>query len=118
MPDPTPTTAAPAPTVAQAPAPAPAPVPASRTRRDETASQAWAEALAKACTHPDHARRPRSELMAAALQAHRTLTRGPGPGVPLTALGPHGDPRALAAFVAVYAAQQHPSETRAPGNSA
>ncbi|MGW6261609.1 hypothetical protein [Streptomyces sp. NPDC055085] len=114
MPDPTPTTTAPAPTVAQAPDP----VPASRTRRDETASQAWAEALAKACTHPDHACRPRSELMAAALQAHRTLTRGPGPGVPLTALGPHGDPRALAAFVAVYAAQQHPRETRTPGNPA
>ncbi|MET8036736.1 hypothetical protein [Streptomyces sp. NPDC005345] len=109
MPDPTPTptTAAPVPTVA----------PAARTRSDENASQAWAEALAMACTHPDHARRPRSELMAAALQAHRTLTRGPGPDVPLTALGPHGDPRALAAFVAVYAAQQHPRERRTPGNS-
>ncbi|MFG2439855.1 hypothetical protein [Streptomyces sp. NPDC048508] len=112
MPDPTPTTA-PDPD----PAPDPAPVPASRTRRDESASQAWAEALAKACTHPDHARRPRSELMAAALQAHRALTRGPGPGVPLTALGAHGDPRALAAFVAVYAAQQHPRERRTSGNA-
>lgn len=116
MPHPTPTATPTA--AAPAPAPAPAPVPASRARRDETASQAWAEALATACTHPDHARRPRGELMAAALQAHRTLTRGPGPGVPLTALGPHGDPRALAAFVAVYAAQQHPRERRTPGNAA
>jgi hypothetical protein len=108
MPDPTPTVA---------PAPAPIPHPA-RTRRDEIASHAWAEALAIACADPDHARRPRSELMAAALQAHRTLTRGPGPGVPLTALGPHGDVRALAAFVAVYSAQQHRRETRTPGNAA
>ncbi|MFF0190311.1 hypothetical protein [Streptomyces sp. NPDC005244] len=109
MPDPTPT---PTPTVAPAPNPHP------RTRRDEIASRAWAEALAIACADPDHARRPRGELMAAALQAHRTLTRGPGPSVPLTALGPHGDPRALAAFVAVYAAQQPPRATRTPGNAA
>ncbi|MEU8792984.1 hypothetical protein [Streptomyces sp. NPDC048643] len=111
MPDPTPT-------VAPAPAPAPAPIPHPRTRRDEIASHAWAEALATACAHPDHAHRPRGELMAAALEAHRTLTRGPGPSVPLTALGPHGDPRALAVFVTVYAAQQHPRETRTPGNAA
>lgn len=110
MPDPTPTPAV-------APAPAPHPGTRTRTRRDEIASRAWAEALAIACADPDHARRPRGELMAAALQAHRTLTRGPGPSVPLTALGPHGDPRALAAFVAVYAAQQPPRATRTPGNA-
>ncbi|MET7746862.1 hypothetical protein [Streptomyces sp. NPDC005385] len=112
MPDPTPT-----PAVAPAPNPA-VPVPHPCMRRDEIASRAWAEALAIACADPDHARRPRAELMAAALQAHRTLTRGPGPSVPLTALGPHGDPRALAAFVAVYAAQQPPRATRNPGNAA
>lgn len=58
------------------------------------------------------------ELMAAALGAHRTLARGRSQSVPLTALGPHGDPRALAAFVAVYAAQQHASAAPAPGHAA
>lgn len=75
--------------------------------RDEIASRAWAEALAMACGDADHAHRPPGELLAASLKAHRTLSRGLGQSVPLTALGPDGGVLGLAAFVAVYAAQSN-----------
>ncbi|MFG2313286.1 hypothetical protein ACGFS9_32215 [Streptomyces sp. NPDC048566] len=86
--------------------PDPTSAPLPEPRREDIASRAWAEALAMACADPGHARRDAGELLAAALRAHHTLTRGPRRSVPLTALGAHGDVRALAAFVAVYAAQQ------------
>ncbi|MFE5602998.1 hypothetical protein ACFQ8O_27895 [Streptomyces coelicoflavus] len=74
-----------------------------------TASRAWAEALAVTRGDADRAGRTRhcrGELVAAALSAHRTLSRDFGRGVPVTALGPDGAPRGLAAFVAVYAVQR------------
>ncbi|MGV4982317.1 hypothetical protein ACVB8X_23990 [Streptomyces sp. NRAIS4] len=46
------------------------------------------------------------ELVAAALKAHRALSRGLGESVPVTALGPDGALRGLAAFIAVYAARR------------
>ncbi|MGW6062994.1 hypothetical protein [Streptomyces sp. NPDC055189] len=86
----------------------PKPVPPhQRQRQDEIASRAWAEALAMACGDADHAHRPPGELLAASLAAHRTLSRGLGQSVPLTALGPDGGVLGLAAFVAVYAAQSN-----------
>ncbi|GGV66844.1 hypothetical protein GCM10010277_74970 [Streptomyces longisporoflavus] len=77
--------------------------------KDDIASRAWAEALAMACGDADHAHRPPGELLAASLRAHRTLSRGLGQSVPLTALGPNGGVLGLAAFVAVYAAQSNPA---------
>ncbi|MGY1528594.1 hypothetical protein ACW69C_33395 [Streptomyces sp. MN3] len=71
-----------------------------------TASRAWSEALAMTREDTDAAHRSRGELVAAALSAHRTLSRDFGRSVPVTALGPEGAPRGLAAFVAVYAAQR------------
>lgn len=84
--------------------------PTSNPRRDEIASRAWAEALAMA---DGDAGRPAGELVAAALKAHRTLSRGLGQSVPVTALGPDDGVRGLAAFVAVYATQQEQRD--APG---
>jgi hypothetical protein len=52
--------------------------------------------------------------MAAALKTHRMLSRGLGQNVPLTPLGPDGAARGLAAFVAVYAAQQERGGNGAP----
>ncbi|MCA2205348.1 hypothetical protein ACPCSQ_17990 [Streptomyces griseoincarnatus] len=71
-----------------------------------TASRAWSEALATTREDTDAAHRSRGELVAAALSAHRILSRDFGRSVPVTALGPDGAPRGLAAFVAVYAAQR------------
>ncbi|CAL9323720.1 hypothetical protein [Streptomyces sp. R02] len=71
-----------------------------------TASRAWSDALALTREDTDAAHRSRGELVAAALSAHRTLSRGYGRSVPVTALGPDGAPRGLAAFVAVYAVQR------------
>ncbi|MEQ8143366.1 hypothetical protein [Streptomyces sp. OP7] len=75
-----------------------------------TASRARAEALAMTRGDTDAAHRSRGELVAAALSAHRTLSRDFGRSVPVTALGPDGAPRGLAAFVAVYAVQQQRHE--------
>jgi len=94
------------------------PNPVPHLRKDEIASRACAEALAMACGDADHAHRPPGELVAAALKAHRTLSRGLGQSVPLTALGPDGGVRGLAAFVAVYAAQQGQRDDRDSGAAA
>ncbi|MGQ4437835.1 MULTISPECIES: hypothetical protein [unclassified Streptomyces] len=53
------------------------------------------------------------ELAARALRAHSTLAQGLGRSIPVTGLEPGGGPRALAAFLAVYAAQ-HTHRTPAP----
>ncbi|MFJ4981138.1 hypothetical protein ACIP6X_38485 [Streptomyces coeruleorubidus] len=86
------------------------PIPVPHARDDETtASRAWAEALAMTRGDADRsgrAHRSQDELVAAALSAHRTLSREFGGSVPVTALGTDGAPRGLAAFVAVYAVQQ------------
>ena len=84
----------------------PKPVPPHQ-RKDEIASRAWAEALAMACGDADHTHRTPGELVAASLEAHRTLSRGLGQSVPFTALGPDGGVLGLAAFVAVYATQSN-----------
>ncbi|MFJ2162822.1 hypothetical protein [Streptomyces sp. NPDC087856] len=81
----------------------PAPPPDPHTRRADLASRAWTEALAM--TRPGHASRPCGELAAAALREHSALSAALGRSVPLTALGPGGGTGALAAFLAVYAAQ-------------
>ncbi|MFC8436842.1 hypothetical protein ACFUJT_01320 [Streptomyces griseoincarnatus] len=75
-----------------------------------TASRAWSEALATTRKDTDATHRSRGELVAAALSAHRTLSRDFGRSVPVTALGPDGAPRGLAAFVAVYAVQRERHE--------
>lgn len=98
------------------PEPDPNQVPHPRT--DEIASRAWAEALAMAVGDADPAHRPPGELVAAALKAHRTLSRSHGQSVPVTALGPDGGVRGLAAFVAVYAAQQEQRDDRGLGEAA
>lgn len=82
----------------------PIPVPHAPDDGTTTASRAWAEALATTREDTD-ATRSRGEAVAAALSAHRTLSRDFGRSVPVTALGPHGTARGLAAFVAVYAVQ-------------
>ncbi|MFI9754697.1 hypothetical protein [Streptomyces collinus] len=86
------------------------PIPVPHARDDETtASRAWAEALAMTrgdANRSDRAHRSQGELVAAALSAHRTLSREFGRSVPVTALGPDDASRGLAAFVAVYAVQQ------------
>jgi hypothetical protein len=92
--------------------------PVAHLRKDQIASRAWAEALAMACGDADHAHRPPGELAAAALRVHRMLSRGLGHSVPVTALGPDGGVRGLAAFLAVYAAQQEQRDDRAPGAAA
>ncbi|MFJ2893230.1 hypothetical protein ACIO53_45120 [Streptomyces sp. NPDC087305] len=82
----------------------PAPPPEPYTRRADLASRAWTEALAM--TRPGRAPRPCGELAAAALREHSALSAALGRSVPLTALGPDGGGTgALAAFLAVYAAQ-------------
>ncbi|MFK0063906.1 hypothetical protein ACIQTN_32330 [Streptomyces werraensis] len=78
---------------------------------DDIASRAWAEALEMAHGDPDRAP---GELVAAALEAHRELSRALGRTVPVTALGPDGGVRGLAAFVAVYAARRDRRTGRAP----
>ncbi|MGA5292068.1 hypothetical protein [Streptomyces pseudogriseolus] len=77
-----------------------------------TASRAWSDALALTREDTDAAHRSWGELVAAALSAHRTLSRGYGRSVPVTALGPDGAPRGLAAFVAVYAVQRERERER------
>ncbi|MGW0614954.1 hypothetical protein [Streptomyces sp. NPDC002788] len=97
------------------PEPRPIPVPHARGDDETTASRAWAEALATTHGDTDGAHRPhrfQGELVAAALSAHRTLSREFGRSVPVTALGPDGTARGLAAFVAVYAVQQEQHERK------
>ncbi|MCX4818303.1 hypothetical protein OG601_47930 [Streptomyces sp. NBC_01239] len=95
-----------------APPTRPAPPPGPHTRRADLASRAWTEALAMTRPDPDpdpgpgRAPRPCGELAAAALREHSALSAALGRSVPLTALGPGGGGTgALAAFLAVYAAQ-------------
>ena len=84
--------------------PNPDPNPAPHPRGAEIATRARAEALATACADADQAaHQPPGELVAAALGAHRRLSRGLGRSVPVTVLGPDGDVCGLVAFVAVYA---------------
>ncbi|KUM99175.1 hypothetical protein AQI95_40510 [Streptomyces yokosukanensis] len=96
----------------------PDPNPVPHLSKDEIASWAWAEVLTMACADAEHAHRPPGELVAAALKAHRTLSRGLRQSVPVTALGPDGGVRGLAAFVAVYAAQQDQPDGRDLGEAA
>ncbi|MEU6381104.1 hypothetical protein [Streptomyces sp. NPDC046909] len=97
------------------------PVP-HRPRREDIASRAWAAAQEMAGEDTDRAggpERPAGELVAAALKAHRTLSRGLGQSVPVTPLGPDGGGvRGLAAFVAVYAAEQEQREEGGLGAAA
>ncbi|SNX88214.1 hypothetical protein SAMN06272735_8653 [Streptomyces sp. TLI_55] len=80
----------------------------------EIVTRAWAEARSMAGLGPRGGRppggRPPGEVAAAALSAHGTLSAGLGRSVPFTALAPAGTTdsgvRQLAAFLAVYAAQQ------------
>ena len=82
------------------------PAPPPHTRRADLASRAWTEALAMTRPGPGRASRPCGELAAAALREHSALSAALGRSVPLTALGPGGGGTgALAAFLAVYAAQ-------------
>ncbi len=81
------------------------PAPPPHTRRADLASRAWTEALAMTRPGPGRAPRPCGELAAAALREHSALSAALGRSVPLTALGPGGGTGALAAFLAVYAAQ-------------
>ncbi|MFF6992679.1 hypothetical protein [Streptomyces sp. NPDC010273] len=101
-----------------APPTRPAPPPGPHTRRADLASRAWTEARAMTRPDPDsgpdsgpgRAPLPCGELAAAALREHSALSAALGRSVPLTALGPGGGgTAALAAFLAVYAAQD---ETR------
>ncbi|MEU4469106.1 hypothetical protein AB0G20_36350 [Streptomyces sp. NPDC024017] len=85
--------------------------------KDEFASRARAEALAMTGQDTGQAHRPAGELVAAALKAHRTLVRGLGRSVPLTALGPDAGVRGLTAFLAVYAAR-HPAPGDGPSEQA
>lgn len=86
------------------------PDPVPHSRPEEILSRARAEALALA--GEDRGRRHRTPdeggLVAAALEAHRALSRDLGRSVPLTALGPDGGVRGLTAFLAVYAARRAP----------
>ena len=81
--------------------PIPQPVPHPRTEETVSRSRTRAPATARGAAH-----RPPVEQMAAALKAHRALSRGLKQNVPLTALGPDRGVRGLAAFAAVYAAHQ------------
>ncbi|TQJ37129.1 hypothetical protein OHU34_43155 [Streptomyces sp. NBC_00080] len=77
----------------------------------EFASRARAEALAMAGADPDRAHRPPGALAAAALRAYSTLSAGTGRSVPVTVFAAGGDGvRELAAFLAVYAAEQERQE--------
>ncbi|MFI6475187.1 hypothetical protein ACIBL5_33580 [Streptomyces sp. NPDC050516] len=96
----------------------PEPKPVPHLRKDEIVSRAWAEALAMACSDADHAHRPPGELVAAALKAHHTLSRGLGPSGPVAAVGSDGGVRWLAAFVAEYAAHQQQRDERDRGEAA
>ncbi|MFE9683943.1 hypothetical protein [Streptomyces sp. NPDC006285] len=98
--------------------PQPDPHQVPQPRKDEITSRAWAEALAMACGVADHTHRPPGELVAAALQAHRALSRGLGQNVQVTALGPAGAVRGLAAFVAGYAAQRPSRDSGTTWNTA
>jgi hypothetical protein len=75
----------------------------------EIVTRAWAEARSMAGLGP-RGGRPPGEVAAAALSAHGALSAGLGHSVPFTALTPAGTTdsgvRQLAAFLAVYAAQQ------------
>ncbi|MFD9393203.1 hypothetical protein ACFWBB_21545 [Streptomyces sp. NPDC060000] len=92
------------------PTPTPAPTPYAHTA--DLVTRAWREASCMAGAGPDAAaHRPPGDLTAAALRAHRTLSAGLGHTVAFTALGPRGDGvRGLAAFLAVYAAQQQSAQ--------
>ncbi|MGX1915373.1 hypothetical protein ACWIID_42165 [Streptomyces phaeochromogenes] len=88
-----------------------------RFRKAEIASQALAEARSMA--GHGHGHRPPGDLAAAALRAHGTLSAGLGQSVPFTALGPGGGGvQGLAAFLAVYAAQQELQDAQDLGEAA
>ena len=92
----------------------------------ELVSRAWTEALAMTsadphpgpCSGSDGRADPGcpgpGELAAHALRAHSALAQGLGRCIPVTGLSPGGggEVRALAAFLAVYAAHdEHPAPT-------
>ncbi|WP_329374943.1 hypothetical protein [Streptomyces sp. NBC_01483] len=80
-------------------------------RKAEIVSRAWAEACSMAGVGPDRGHRPPGELAAAALRAHGALSTRFGRSVPFTMAGPKGcGMQGLAAFLAVYAAQQEPQK--------
>ncbi|MGW0877381.1 hypothetical protein ACWD3Z_44020 [Streptomyces sp. NPDC002740] len=86
------------------------PIPQPPARKAEFASRARAEALAMAGAGPDVHHLP-GALAAAALRAHSTLSAGTGRSVPVTVFAAGGDGvRGLAAFLAVYAAEQERQE--------
>ncbi|WP_314225095.1 hypothetical protein [Streptomyces zaehneri] len=87
--------------------------PTTHERTAEITSRAGAEARSMAGTGPGHAHRPRRDpLAAAALRTHGRLSAGLRHSAPLPALGPTGATvHALAAFLAVYAAQDPDAPT-------
>ncbi|MFB7248318.1 hypothetical protein CW362_41245 [Streptomyces populi] len=85
--------------------------PTPHTRPADLVPRAWREALSMAGAGPDPGRGQDGDLTAAALRAHRALSAGFGHSVGFTALGPGGDSvRGLAAFLAVYAAEQRAAQ--------
>ncbi|MBK3581966.1 hypothetical protein JHN63_51170 [Streptomyces sp. MBT65] len=120
------------------------PTPRRHAHSAELVSRAWTEALpmTSAAPRPDSgpdsgpdsdsgpgsgsgsgdrasAGCPRAgELAARALRAHSALAQGLGQCIPVTGLRPGGGTRALAAFLAVYAAQdEHRPPTPGPAAS-
>ncbi len=98
------------------------PAPARHAHTVDLVSRARTEALAMTspAPAPDSGPDPApglgsgpGELAARALRAHSTLAQGLGRSIPVTGLEPGGGPHALAAFLAVYAAQ-HTHRTPAP----
>ncbi|CAL9653300.1 hypothetical protein [Streptomyces sp. enrichment culture] len=88
------------------------PSPTPPTRKAELTADAWAEALAMTGTGPGRTPSSPGNLTAAALRAHRTLSAGLGQHIPFTALDQSGGARALATFLAVYAAQNEDTQER------
>lgn len=80
------------------------PAPARHAHTADLVARARTEALAMTSPAPGPGPGP-GELAARALRAHSSLARGLGRCIPVTGLEPGGGPRALAAFLAVYAAQ-------------
>ncbi|MFC7844325.1 hypothetical protein ACFY3O_13455 [Streptomyces sp. NPDC001046] len=97
--------------------PDPAPHTAAHPGSD-VAARARTQALAMTGQDTGRAHDPAGELVAAALKAHRTLERGLGGSVPMTALGPDAGVRGLTAFLAVYAAVRHPASGAGPSEQA
>lgn len=95
----------------------PEPNPVPRPRKDGIVSRAWAEGLVMACGDADHTQRPPGELVAAALKAHHTLSRGFGQSGPVAFVGSDGGVRWLAAFVTEYAALREERDERRRGET-